>query len=69
MTRDTGLDLQLYELQTITRALERLQRSGIRTDHIIVGSHKIYVRFELGDSMDQRDEGHWIITGIERTGR
>jgi uncharacterized linocin/CFP29 family protein len=67
MTIATGLNLRAYELRQLTTALERLERSGIKTDYIIVGSHKVHVRFVDGDSSDQRDSGYWLITGIERT--
>lgn len=64
------MELPLYELQKIVTSLEKLSTAGIVTDSIIVGNHRVSVRYDLpaaggNSSQWERETGSWVITDIQ----
>jgi hypothetical protein len=64
-----GLGLHAHDLRAIATALESLEKSGVITDNIRVGGHRIVLQRNLGSPMDQRDDTPtYVVTAIEPYG-
>ena len=64
-----GLGLTVHDLRNIASALEKLAQSGVVTDNIRVGSHRVVLRRDLPHPAgDQRDTPTYVITAIEPYG-
>ena len=55
------LELDIHDVEKILQSLRKLEQSGIVTDNVIVGQHRVHLRW----NDDQRDGAYWTITGIE----
>ena len=66
MTR--GLRLTVYDLRNIASALEKLTQSGVITDNIRVGSHRVVLRRDLPNPASERDGATYVVTAIKPYG-